>query len=112
MSEIMNGFCNNCNRITTHQLEDGSWWCRECDCNNILSKMPMENKIDHPSHYTKHPSGIECIEIVKHMNFCCGNAIKYIWRADLKGNDIEDLQKAKKNIDFEIQRRKENEKKL
>jgi hypothetical protein len=61
-----------------------------------------------PNHYTSHPSGIECIQITEHMNFCLGNAIKYIWRADLKGNDIEDLKKAKWYLEREIKRR-ENE---
>ena len=60
--------------------------------------------VAHPKHYTNHPSGIECIEITKHMNFCLGNAIKYIWRAGLKNDAIEDLEKAKKYIEFEIER--------
>jgi hypothetical protein len=63
----------------------------------------MDN-VNHPKHYTDHPSGVECIQITEHMNFCLGNATKYIWRADLK-NGIEDLQKAKWYIEREIQRR-------
>ena len=47
-----------------------------------------------PKHYRKHPSGVECIEITEHMNFNLGNAVKYIWRAGLKGDAIEDLEKA------------------
>ena len=66
----------------------------------------MSNSVDHPSHYTKHPSGIECIEIIEHMGFCLGNAIKYIWRADLKQNAIEDLEKAAWYIEREIKLRK------
>ena len=60
-----------------------------------------------PSYYTDHPSGIECIQITEHMSFNLGNAIKYIWRADLKNNDggIEDLTKAKWYIDREIKKR-------
>lgn len=54
----------------------------------------MSNSVNHPKHYTSHPSGIECIQITRHMNFCLGNAIKYIWRADEKGKAIEDLDKA------------------
>ena len=66
------------------------------------------NEIVHrPSHYTKHPSGIECKEITKHMNFCLGNAIKYIWRAGLKDDYIQDLEKAKEYLDIEIDRVKE-----
>jgi hypothetical protein len=57
-----------------------------------------------PPHYQDHPSGVECIEITEHMNFCLGNAIKYIWRAGLKNNAIEDLRKARWYIDREIAR--------
>ena len=61
-----------------------------------------KDNINHPSHYTSHPSGIECIEIAEHHDFCIGNAIKYLWRAGLKSEDgiskkekqIEDLKKA------------------
>ena len=65
--------------------------------------------VNHPTHYTKHPSGIECIEITEHMNFNCGNAVKYIWRADLKEDAIKDLKKAKWYIEREIMRRLKNE---
>jgi hypothetical protein len=61
--------------------------------------------INHPPHYTAHPSGVECIQITEHMGFCLGNAVKYIWRADLKGNAVEDLKKARFYIDREIARR-------
>ena len=61
--------------------------------------------VNHPAHYTAHPSGVECIEITEHMGFCLGNATKYIWRAGLKtDNPIEDLKKARWYIDREIQR--------
>ena len=60
--------------------------------------------VNHPVHYTKHPSGIECIQITEHMGFCLGNAVKYIWRADLK-NDVEDLRKAVWYLQREIQKR-------
>lgn len=71
----------------------------------------MSDVVEHPTHYTSHPSGIECIEITRHHNFPVGNAIKYLWRAGLKqeeGRDqvdkqIEDLRKAKQYIDFEIE---------
>lgn len=62
----------------------------------------MDDKVNHPKHYTAHPSGVECIEITEHMGFNLGNAIKYIWRADLKENTIEDLQKAKWYVEREI----------
>lgn len=65
----------------------------------------MADTVNHPPHYTSHPSGIECIQVVEHMGFCLGNAIKYIWRADLKGTAVTDLQKARWYIDREIEKR-------
>ena len=61
-----------------------------------------QDNVNHPSHYTSHPSGIECIEITRHYCFSIGNAIKYLWRAGLKKEsgqkdkekEIEDLRKA------------------
>ena len=64
----------------------------------------MHDNVNHPKHYTSHPSGVECIEITEHLNFCIGNAIKYLWRAGLKGEQIEDLRKARWYIDREIAR--------
>lgn len=61
--------------------------------------------VNHPKHYTAHPSGVECIQITEHMGFCLGNAVKYIWRADLKHDAIEDLRKAAWYIEREIERR-------
>lgn len=60
------------------------------------------NNVNHPTHYNSHPSGIECIDVIEHYNFCIGNAVKYLWRAGLKeeagmlGNskEIEDCKKA------------------
>lgn len=65
----------------------------------------MADPVNHPKHYTGHPSGVECIAITEHMGFCLGNAIKYIWRADLKNDDIEDLKKAAWYIEREIKKR-------
>lgn len=62
----------------------------------------MADNVNHPKHYTSHPSGVECIEITEHYGFCVGNAIKYLWRAGLKKDgtlddidkEIEDVRKA------------------
>jgi hypothetical protein len=68
----------------------------------------MHDPVNHPAHYTSHPSGIEVIQITEHMNFCLGNAVKYILRAGLKTEDpIQDLQKAHWYIEREIQRLKD-----
>lgn len=69
------------------------------------AKPERSDTVNRPAHYNGHPSGVECIQITEHMNFCLGNAIKYIWRADLKGKDIEDLRKARWYLDREIRRR-------
>jgi len=52
--------------------------------------MTAHDEINNPAHYTSHPSGIECIQITRHMDFDLGNAIKYIWRAGLKGGTVDD----------------------
>lgn len=60
--------------------------------------------INSPPHYGHHPSGVECIQITEHMNFCLGNVIKYVWRAGEKGDEVEDLKKARWYLDREIAR--------
>lgn len=75
-------------------------WPYEVKQNNS-EKMENDN-VNHPKHYTSHPSGIECIEITRHYCFSIGNAIKYLWRAGLKteggmtdkAKEIQDLEKA------------------
>lgn len=66
--------------------------------------MDKVDNVNHPGHYTSHPSGVECIQITEHMNFNLGNALKYIWRADLKADRDEDLKKARFYLDREINR--------
>jgi len=69
----------------------------------------IDDPVNHPKHYTSHPSGVECIEITRHMNFNLGNVVKYIWRSGLKGGEdipIQDLEKAQWYLNDEIERRK------
>ncbi|OHT86933.1 DUF3310 domain-containing protein [Mycobacteroides saopaulense] len=66
----------------------------------------MNDPVNHPKHYTSHPSGIECIQVTRHMGFNLGNAVKYIWRADLKHNTIEDLEKAIWHLNDELAKRR------
>jgi hypothetical protein len=71
-------------------------------------EFPVEQQketIHQPVHYTSSPSGVECIQITEHMNFCLGNVVKYIWRAGLKGQELEDLRKAAWYLSREIERR-------
>lgn len=67
--------------------------------------------VNHPKHYNEHPSGVECIEVVRHMSFNLGNAIKYLWRDGIKDEEmpLQDLKKAAWYLNDEIQRREGNE---
>lgn len=72
---------------------------------------PKFDPVNHPAHYNNHPAKcqcgrqIECIDITRHMGFNVGNAIKYLWRCDLKNAPIEDLRKAVWYIQDEIKQR-------
>lgn len=62
--------------------------------------------VNHPSHYNRHPSGVECIDIIEHFSHNVGAAVKYLWRAGLKpgASEIDDLRKAAWYIQREITR--------
>lgn len=67
--------------------------------------------INHPKHYNELNAfcvtcgkSIECIEVVRNMQFNLGNAIKYIWRCSHKGSKVEDLKKAIWYLQDEITR--------
>jgi hypothetical protein len=119
--------CFNCSRLSNHCLEIQSiqhagWYenryvsQKEADEHQVAHDKKCEaweasqqpDMVNHPPHYTNHPSGIECIQITEHMGFLLGNAIKYIWRADLKMDTIEDLKKAVFYIEREIAKREKD----
>lgn len=59
----------------------------------------MRDRINHPDHYTH--GGLECIQAIEAalgpqgaMDYCRGNAMKYLWRCMYKKNTLKDLQKA------------------
>jgi hypothetical protein len=68
----------------------------------MMDQGKTNDSVNHPKHYTSHPSGVECIQITEHYNFCVGNAMKYLWRQGLKSEEgmdpivkqIEDCKKA------------------
>ena len=73
---------------------------------------PKYDPVNHPPHYTKSASKcshcsypIECIDVTRNFNFNIGNAIKYLWRCELKGATIEDLKKAIWYIQDEIKQK-------
>lgn len=87
------------------------FYCHPCPCSCGAKPAvpappaPATDPVNHPKHYTAHPSGVECITVTEHMGFSLGNAVKYIWRADLKNDALEDLKKAKWYIEREIAKR-------
>lgn len=72
----MNKSCNK-----TNCLDDG--------CQDIHHNDPIN-----PQHYRGHASGVEAILICEHIDFCLGNAFKYLFRCGSKGHALEDLKKA------------------
>lgn len=71
----------------------------------------MSDSVNRPSHYTAYP--VEVIELTEHMNFCRGNAVKYLARAGLKdpSKELEDLEKASWYVSREIARVKAQQEK-
>jgi hypothetical protein len=62
-------------------------------------------KVNHPSHY-KEGRKYEPVDVITdwNLNFCLGNAVKYISRVGRKENTLEDLKKAAWYINYEIER--------
>lgn len=68
-------------------------------------KEPPDENVDHPEHYTA--NGIEAIDVIDAfgLGFNLGNVVKYVLRADRKGERLEDLRKAVWYLAREIERR-------
>lgn len=60
----------------------------------MTSPKPIADMVNHPPHYKA--GGIETIDFIeaKGLNYNLGNVVKYITRADLKGDRKENLEKA------------------
>ena len=63
----------------------------------------MPESVNHPQHYNV--GKIEVIDFVEawQLDFCAGNAVKYIVRSPYKGSPLEDLKKARWYVDRLIQ---------
>lgn len=59
----------------------------------------MFDVVAKPAHYNQQP--IECIKFTENMNFCIGNAFKYVWRHKQK-NGVEDLKKSRWYIERQL----------
>jgi hypothetical protein len=64
----------------------------------------MSEAVNHPKHYGGEGNPFEVIKIINHynLNFELANVIKYVLRADKKGNRKQDLQKALWYLQYEI----------
>ena len=69
--------------------------------------MTIGGVVDHPAHY-QGANGLEAIDVIEGfgLNYCLGNAVKYLLRAGKKdpARWREDLQKARWYIDREIEK--------
>lgn len=105
------------NGIYLVKFEDGhEEWAREGNLRHRFEEVastddpdaPENDPVNHPSHYNR--GKIEVIDFIadQGLNYCRGNAVKYISRAGYKNPDteIEDLEKARFCIDYEIKRLK------
>ena len=79
------------------------WDCEKCGynhyeksekCKNCGTESNLPDMINEPPHY-KDASGIECIEVTKHMSFCGGSCFMHLYEAGQNGSTVEDLKKAK-----------------
>ncbi len=100
--EEVGGVCGLSNQMTKEEVER---WQR-----GTLKAVAPDN-VNHPPHYNNSQAKcecgrrIECIDVTRHLSFNIGNAIKYLWRCDLKSSPIEDLRKAVWYIQDEIKNR-------
>ena len=73
-----------------------------------VSSVPVAvDMVNHPSHYTSHPKGIECIDVIEECdNFNLAQVMRYVWRVAFggKADDLEDLRKAKFYLERAIDR--------
>lgn len=65
------------------------------------------NVVEHPNHYGAGNGGLQCIEAMLQtfgkdatMAFCKLNAFKYIWRSDHKEKEVQDMEKAKRYLEY------------
>lgn len=67
------------------------------------SEQPLD-PVQRAAHYNRHPSGLECRDIVRDLPFALGNLVKYLWRWEQKGSPVQDLQKALWYLREELER--------
>jgi len=86
----------DCQKTEMHETEPDAAAAWNAIQREDLDEQPdaAADMVNHPPHYTGHLSGVECIEVAEHLPFCLGNAFKYLFRRDAKGNPLENIEKA------------------
>ena len=71
---------------------------------DVNQAIAQHDAVNHPAHYTA--GGIETIDFIetKNLNYRLGNVVKYITRADHKGDRLENLKKAQWYLNREIEK--------
>lgn len=69
-----------------------------------LKKQQQTDMVNHPAHYTSGNIEVWDFIIDQDLNYCLGNAVKYISRADKKDDAIQDINKAINFLKREIKR--------
>jgi len=65
----------------------------------------ITDPVSNPSHYKAPGLDVECMDVIQALglDFPTGSALKYIWRHRNKGRPLQDLKKARANLDRAIQ---------
>jgi arginine deiminase len=95
---------NNYDRVKAKRAKKKLGWktVSVAMSNASTAAAPKTDPVNHPAHYKV--GGIETIDFIeaKQLNYNLGNVVKYITRADHKGNTQEDLLKARWYLNREI----------
>lgn len=77
---------------------------REEAIKEVMLNEPTVDPVNHPPHYKV--GGVETIDFIeaKGLGYNLGNVVKYLTRADHKGNKVQDLEKARWYLEREIMR--------
>jgi hypothetical protein len=97
-------------KASTRKAIKGEWKTITISTSNESIKAPTQiemfeptpDPVEHPAHYKV--GGIETIDFIeaKKLGYNLGNVVKYLTRADYKGNKLEDLRKAQWYLTREI----------
>jgi hypothetical protein len=103
--------CNaaGCSALGINAVEGGWWFCEE-HTPNLDRTMKQSEAVSHPAHYGGADNPYEAIKVIEAwgLDFCLGNAVKYISRAGKKADPVlQDLKKARWYLDRQIKKLEE-----